>query len=69
MMDESAANAMRLKIEERLKENREKLALIENLMRQQTNKRFRERKHDLLRFLAIEKRVYTGIIAELEKLL
>jgi hypothetical protein len=68
-MNESAANAMRLKLEERLKENREKLALIENLMRQQTNKRFRDRKHDLLRFLAVEKRVYTGIITELEKLL
>jgi len=57
-----------LRLEERLRANRTQLEFIEDLIRQEQQKKYHERKHSLLIFLVAEWKIYSAILTELDNL-
>jgi len=68
MKGELEQQSLLLRLEERLAMSRKQLDLIGGLMRQEREKRYSDRQHHLMIFLAAERRVYSAVIAELEQI-
>ena len=69
MIDEHPSEPLKMRVEERIAANRQTLDKIDQQMRSELAETFPNRHHNLLCFLAVERRYYAGLIAELQSLL
>lgn len=67
-MENAPRENLLTRITERLVSNRESLQRINQLMAEELKKKFSQRSHRLTIFLAGERKMYSAVVAELERL-